>query len=64
MHDRIFEFITPTFNYTADNILSDCVCPYKTVNSYGLMLFQMCIETDLQIFNDRNGEYIANDFTY
>lgn len=64
MHDRIFEFITPTFNYTEDNILSDRVCPYKTVNSYGLMLIQMCIETDLQILNDRDGEYIANDFTY
>lgn len=28
------------------------------------MLIQMCIETDLQILNDSDGEYIANDFTY
>ena len=60
----LLTFLSPLCNYVQDDVLKDRVCPDGTVNSYGLKLIQLCIESGLRILNGRHADNMANDFTY
>ena len=63
LHDSVSDTLIPLFDYQNDEILSERVCPDQSINTYGLKLIQLCIESGLRIMNGRHSTY-SKDFTY
>ncbi|KAK3094374.1 hypothetical protein FSP39_000921 [Pinctada imbricata] len=59
VHDSIRSTL---FDYESDEYLPDRNCPDHNVNTYGIKLIQLCIESGLRILNGRLD--FSSDFTY
>ena len=59
VHDSIRSTL---FDYESDEYLPDRNCPDRNVNTYGIKLIQLCIESGLRILNGRLD--FSSDFTY
>ena len=63
VHESVTNNLSSLFEYQSDDILPDRICPDQAINTYGLKLIQLCIESGLRILNGRHSAYSA-DFTY